>query len=114
MTRFPDLIKSRIRSCAAARYRMRMGRGMRLAAIFAYKNTEDAPAFSARCVLDEVRIDFLRSKFLGAMLHLRLEPQQNRTVHLADARFGKIERHADLLHRHLFVVVQHDNEPLRP
>ena len=44
--------------------------------------------------------------------HLRLEAGDDRRVHLADARFGEIERGADFLHRHFFVVVQDEDEPL--
>ena len=33
-------------------------------------------------------------------------------VHLADARFGQVERRADFLHRHLFEVVEDDDQPL--
>ena len=48
-----------------------------------------------------------------SILHLRLEPGENRAVHLADAGFREVERRADLLHRHLLVVVEDDDETLR-
>src|SRR6266545_2029967 len=41
---------------------------------------------------------------------LLLEAGHNARVHLADARFGEIQRGADLLHRHVFVVVEDDDE----
>ena len=35
-------------------------------------------------------------------------------MHLADARFGKIERSADFLHRHSLKIIEHDDELLGP
>ena len=32
-------------------------------------------------------------------------------MHLGYSRFGQIERGADFLHRHLFVVIQDDDQP---
>src|SRR3989442_1594079 len=47
-------------------------------------------------------------KFLLAIRHLRLEPRQNRAVHLADARLAQIQRRPDLLHGHFLKVVEDD------
>src|SRR5438552_6603842 len=51
-------------------------------------------------------------QFLLPIRHLRLEPREDARMHLADARFGQVERRADLLHRHLLEVVEDDDEPL--
>ena len=31
-------------------------------------------------------------------------------MHLADARLAEVERGADLFHRHVFIVIEDDNE----
>src|SRR4051812_40255615 len=41
---------------------------------------------------------------------LRLQPSDDAGVHLADARLAQVERRADLLHRHVFVVVEDDDQ----
>ena len=68
----------------------------------------------SRTVFQLTAIDCPKLKFLRPMLHLGLEPRQNRTMHLTDARFGEIQRQTDLLHRHFLVVIQHHDEALGP
>jgi hypothetical protein len=41
-----------------------------------------------------------------------LQARDDTRMHLADARFAQVERRADLLHRHVFVIVEDDDEPL--
>src|SRR5262245_28707424 len=55
-----------------------------------------------------------RLELAGAVLHLGLQAGEDGAVHLADARFGEIERGADFLHRHALVVVQDDDQSLGP
>ncbi len=50
------------------------------------------------------------AEFRPAFCQLRLQPGHDARVHLADARFAQIERGADLLHRHVLVVVEDDDE----
>ena len=53
-------------------------------------------------------------ELLLTMLHLGLESGQDRRVHLADPALGEVQRETDLLHGHLLVVVEDDDEPFRP
>src|SRR5437868_1613078 len=46
-----------------------------------------------------------------ALAELLLQARDDARVHLADPRLAQIERGADLLHRHVFVVVENDDEP---
>src|SRR5438876_623697 len=45
-----------------------------------------------------------------ALGKLRLEPGHDAGVHLADARLAQIQGGADLLHRHVLVIVEDDDE----
>src|SRR6266404_2883369 len=51
------------------------------------------------------------AEFGPAFGELLLEAGDDAGVHLADARFAEVERGADLLHRHVLVVVEDDDEP---
>ena len=51
------------------------------------------------------------AEFWSATSQLVLQALHNRAVHLADAAFAQVERRADFFHRHLFVVVENDDEP---
>ena len=52
----------------------------------------------------------LTPEFRPPTPELVLQTLHDRTVHLADATFGKMECRADFLHRQLFVIVEDDNE----
>src|SRR5207249_6011225 len=52
-------------------------------------------------------------EFLFAVGHLGFESGEDARVHLADARFGEVQCRADFFHRHLFEVVEDDDEALR-
>src|SRR5262245_26745943 len=46
-----------------------------------------------------------------SLRELRLQPRDDAGVHLAHARLAQVESRADLLHRHVFVVVEDDDQP---
>src|SRR5262245_4400323 len=52
------------------------------------------------------------AKLRPALGEESLEAVDDAGMHLANAAFAEIERGADLLHRHLLVVVEDDDEPL--
>src|SRR6185312_9256723 len=51
------------------------------------------------------------AEFGPAAAELRLQSLHDRTMHLADAALGKVERGADFFHRQLFIIVENDDQP---
>lgn len=56
--------------------------------------------------------DWLDPEFLVTLAKLKSKPIDDRGVHLADPTLRKIERQADFLHGHLFVVIENQDEAL--
>ncbi len=51
-------------------------------------------------------------EFFFAGVHLGFQSGDDGRMHLGYARFGQIQRGADFLHGHFFVVIQHNNKTL--
>src|SRR3954470_15294971 len=56
----------------------------------------------------------VRPELALPLVEVRLEPLHDARVHLAHPTLAEVQRRPDLLHRHLLVVVEDDDEPLVP
>ena len=52
----------------------------------------------------------LRTQFDATSTQLLLKSLNDACVHLTDPAFAQVQRRADLFHRHLFVIVEDDDE----